>query len=75
MFVYRFIRSAQTFEMSLLTLRDAFDRACADLDQDSAAPLEIRDGEKDVVYTLGDLCELYIDWCAWRKGDGPHPVL
>jgi hypothetical protein len=74
MYFYRFIRSAQTFEMGALTLREAFDRACRDLDEDLAAPLEIREDD-DIVYTLGDLCDLFDDWRAWKNGDGPHPVL
>jgi hypothetical protein len=71
--VYRYLQRAQTFEIELEGIRIAFDQACNDIELDRAAPLEIRVAG-EVVYTLGDLCELLPDWLDWRDGLASHPV-
>jgi hypothetical protein len=71
--VYRYLQHARTFELELVGVRDAFDQACADMELDRAAPLEIRVAG-EVRYTLGDLCELFSDWQEWRDGRASHPV-
>jgi hypothetical protein len=70
---YRFLCHAAQGELLFPGVRDAFDRACLDLERESAAPLEIWDGES-LVFTLGTLCELLYDWQSWRSGQAKHPL-
>jgi len=71
--VYRFLRLAQQEEEEFTELRTAFDRACEHLEAESAAPLEIVQGEDVLLdaFDLYGLCECYYDW---KDGQAQHPL-
>ena len=70
--VYRFLQFAEAREEWFADVRRAFERACEHLQDESAAPLEIVEGEELVMdsFDLYGLCACYDDWQAGR---GAHP--
>lgn len=71
--VYRFLERGRCMEASFDDTRAAFDRACEDLETETAAPLEIvRAGE--TVFSSFDIYTLCDGYFEWRRGTAPHPL-
>ena len=72
-FVYRFLKLGKLHELPFGSIRDAFDRACEDLESEDAMPIEITGGS-EVLFSSFDiytLCDTYFDWKAGRAS---HPL-
>ena len=72
-YVYRYLRLGRPHETRFLALRQAFDRACDDLETEDAMPIEIANDE-EIVFSSFDLytmCDPYFDW---KAGRGAHPL-
>ena len=71
--LYRFLRMTQEVQEEFAELRSAFDLACEHIEDESAAPLEIVQGEEVLLdaFDLYGLCECYYDF---KAGHGHHPL-